>query len=76
MPQVSGYASVDTGTKFSCVDIAVMEALGIEACGARGMLGVTSKQRLDAPVFAATLTFPGSNVGELTLADCVGVNLE
>jgi len=39
-------------------------------------LGVTSKERLDAPVFDASLMFPGSNVGELTLADFIVVHLE
>jgi hypothetical protein len=37
---------------------------------------VTSPQRVHAPIFAATVRFPGSNVSELTLADFAGLNSE
>jgi hypothetical protein len=76
IPEVRGYCCVDTGTKFSCIDVAAMGALGIEQVGTTKLQGMTSTEPANVPVFGAMLTFPGSNVEPLILADFIGVNLE
>ena len=76
VPELSGYAAVDTGSAHSCVDVDVMAALGLEPCGSRRAKGMHSKQILPYPLYAATLRFPGSRVADLILADFVGVHLE
>ena len=59
VPELSGYAAVDTGTAHTCVDLDVMAALGLAPCGSRRAKAVHSKQILPYPLYAATLRFPG-----------------
>jgi len=76
-PEVSGWACVDTGTAHPAIDMGAAKRLGLQPCGTRGMQGIVSAERLDAPLFAATLTFPPNlNLEPLVLCDFLGVHLE
>jgi hypothetical protein len=76
VPTVSGYACIDTGTAHSVVDLDVMRALEIPPVGRRRAKAVHSTEIWTAPLYSATLIFPGSNVPDLTLADFIGAHLE
>jgi hypothetical protein len=78
MRSVAGHAVIDTGSAITIVDAAVMTELGIEPSGTWGALGlgVAERTRLEAPVYAARLEFPGSILEPLTLRDLPGLAVE
>jgi hypothetical protein len=75
VPTASGFCCVDTGSKLSAIDIGVMHRLQIEAWDYAKLVGCSSREPVQTPLFAARLSFPGSGLPDLTLADFVGAHL-
>jgi hypothetical protein len=75
VPEVRGFAMVDTGIRMSAIAVEVMNELGIEPEGHKTMFGITSPHPTSAPLFGASLTFPNADIPDLILRDFLGLNL-
>jgi hypothetical protein len=75
---VEGYCCIDTGSRVTIIDLGVMEHLQIEPSSTLGAvaLGPASRTAFRAPVFAARMEFPGSNLEPLVLGDFVGAAVQ
>lgn len=69
-PAVSGLALIDTGASLCMVDESVIGQLGIPAFGYQNIAGATGSST--QATYAASLSFPGTPIPNITFADFVG----
>jgi hypothetical protein len=76
IPQpVPGYALIDTGAAMCSVDEQVISGLGSIAFGYVMVTGVTGGKAVPQLTYPASLSFPGTNLPNLTFSDFVGAPL-
>lgn len=73
---VSGYALIDTGATFCSVDEQVISGLGGIQFGYEMVIGATGGQAVPQPKYAASLSFPGTNLPNITFSDFIGAPLQ
>ena len=76
IPQpVSGYALIDTGASVLCVDHGVLTTSLKLSPFSSAKVG-TPAGEVEQGIFPVALSFPGTGIGELSLARCLGADLD